>query len=70
MEEFDPATAEAKPLIGWSLKAGPGDALVLYLEFSEASDATGSLTLAVPPEAVLHLAGEMSRWIARAVPSS
>jgi hypothetical protein len=64
MEEIDVASAEPQPLIGWSLKAGARGGLVLYLEYGEPGEASGSLTLAIPREAILPLAEELARSLA------
>ncbi len=61
MEEIDLAAAEPRPLIGWSLKAGARGGLVLYLEYGEPGQGAGSLTLAIPEEAILPLAEELAR---------
>jgi hypothetical protein len=64
VEEIDVATSEPQPLIGWSLRVGARGGLVLYLEYGEPGDGSGSLTLAIPPEAILPLAEELARSIA------
>jgi hypothetical protein len=62
MEDIDLDAAVPKPLIGWSLKAGARDELVLSLEYSVSGESSGSLTLAIPSEAILPLAEELARW--------
>ncbi len=69
MEEIDLAAAEPKPLIGWSLKAGARGGLVLYLEYDEPGEGSGSLKLAVPLEAALPLAEELARCAALKSPN-
>jgi hypothetical protein len=65
MEEIDLDAAEPKPLIGWSLKAGARDDLILSLEYGVSGEGSGLLTLAVPSEAIGPLAEELARWLAR-----
>jgi hypothetical protein len=64
MEEIDLAAEEPKPLVGWSLKAAPRGGLVMYLEYAEPLNGLGSLTLAIPSQAILPLAEELARSIA------
>jgi hypothetical protein len=66
MEEIDLDAAEPMPLIGWSLKAGARDELVLCLEYGVPGQRSDLLTLAVPWEAIRPLAEELARWIAQA----
>ncbi len=65
MEEIEFAPAEPKPLIGWSLRAGARDGLVLCLEYAAFGEGSGMLTLAIPAEAILPFAEELARWSAQ-----
>jgi hypothetical protein len=64
MEEIELAADDPKPLVGWSLRTAPCGGLVMYLEYAEPLNGLGSLTLAIPSQAILPLAEELARSIA------